>query len=339
MRLTIDEAHALIRDAMMAIGHDAGDAAAIAEHLMDCELRGLSYGGLARAVTIAERFARLGDRRAPMAIDRETPVSALVRGSDHVGYVVARRAARIAIDKARAMGIAVVAANDTWYTGMLSFYAEMAAREGLVALIASNATPWVAPHGASEGRFGTNPFCIGFPSVGAPVIWDIGVSQIIHAEATLARRLGQELPEGVAYDSEGNPTRDPAAALAGAFACWGGHRGSGLGIAVQLLGMMAGSPATPPEVAGFGFVMIALRPDLFGPGDAFAARVAAYGDVVRAARPAPGHEGARMPFERSSAERARRLREGYLEAPDVVAAALRRIIATPPDHEETLRHE
>jgi LDH2 family malate/lactate/ureidoglycolate dehydrogenase len=126
---------------------------------------------------------------------------------------------------------------------MLSFYAEMAAARGLVSFIASNASPWVAPHGASEGRLGTNPICFGFPSADEPIIFDIGTSAIMHAEVLLARRRGSDLPEGAAFDAEGKPTRDPAAALAGAFAAWGGYKGSGLGIVVQLLGILVGSPA------------------------------------------------------------------------------------------------
>src|SRR5580700_9351211 len=116
------------------------------------------------------------------------------------------------VEKASAVGIAVVGASDTWYTGMLSYYAEIAATRGLVSMIASNASPWVAPFGATEGRLGTNPICFGFPSADEPVIWDVGTSAIIHAEVTLARRLGQLLPAGVAFDSDGAPTRDPAAA-------------------------------------------------------------------------------------------------------------------------------
>ena len=86
---------------------------------------------------------------------------------------------------------------------MLSYYAEMAAARGLVSMIASNASPWVAPHGATEGRLGTNPICFGFPSADDPIIFDIGTSAIIHAEVTLARRLGNELPENVAFDRDG----------------------------------------------------------------------------------------------------------------------------------------
>jgi len=327
MRLTIDAASSLARQALSALGYDADEASLIADHLIDCELRGLAYGGLARIVSIGERLTRIGDRRAPMRILRETPVSAQIDGGDQIGYLVAHRATQIAIDKSKASGIAIVGANETWYTGMLSYYAEMMAAEGLVAMIASNTSPWVAPHGASEGRFGTNPICFGFPSAADPVIWDIGTSAIIHADVTLHRRLGQRLPEGVAFDPQGRATRDPAAALAGAFAAWGGAKGSGLGLVVQLLGTLAGSPAIPPELASFGFLVLAVSPSLFGAEEEFRSQVTQYGEAVRAARPVEGGAGARMPFDRSLAERRRRLAEGGIDVADEVHGALASFVA------------
>jgi LDH2 family malate/lactate/ureidoglycolate dehydrogenase len=330
MQLTIQQAHQLAVRVMSAVGHDETDAGLIADHLIDCELRGLSYGGLARAISIAERIARTGDRRRPIRIRHETPVSAQLDGGDHLGYIVAHRATAIAIEKAAASGIAVVGANETWYTGMLSYYAEIVAARGLVSMIASNASPWVAPHGATEGRLGTNPICFGFPSADEPVIWDVGTSAIIHAEVTLARRLGQQLPAGVAFDHNGQPTRDPAAALAGAFAAWGGHKGSGLGIVVQLLGIMAGSPPIPPDLAGFGFVIVAMRPDLMGPAETFRSNVSAYADAVRTARPVAGGGAVRMPFDRSRQDRRRRLAEDGIEIPDLLFDQLTDIAGRRP---------
>lgn len=330
MQLTINEAHQLAVRIMSALGHDAADAGLIADHLIDCELRGLNYGGLARAISIAERLARSGDRRSPIRIRHQTPVSAQIDGGDHLGYIVAHRATTIAVEKALTTGIAVVGADDTWYTGMLSYYAEIAAARGLVSIIASNASPWVAPHGATEGRFGTNPICFGFPSADEPVIWDVGTSAIIHAEATLAQRLGQLLPDGVAFDREGQPTRDPAAALAGAFAAWGGHKGSGLGIVVQLLGIMAGSPPIPPDLAGFGFVIVAMRPDLLGPQETFLQNVSAYAQAVRTARPVAGGAAVRMPFDRSRQDRQRRLADDRIEVPDLLFEQLIEIAARKP---------
>jgi delta1-piperideine-2-carboxylate reductase len=325
MRLTILEAHDLAARVMAALGHDAADAELVADHLIDCELRGLRYGGLARAISIAERIERTGDRRRPIRILHETPVSARLDGGDHLGYIVAHRAVTIAIEKTEAAGMAVVGASDTWYTGMLSYYAEMAAARGLVSLIASNASPWVAPHGATEGRLGTNPICFGFPGAEAPVILDIGTSAIIHAEVTLARRLGNELPEHVAFDRDGLPTRDPAAALAGAFNAWGGHKGSGLGIVVQLLGILAGSPPVPPELAGFGCIIVAMRPDLMGPAEIFRRNVSAFANAVRSARPVAGGSPVRMPFDRSLRERQRRIAENMIDIPDVLVAQLAHI--------------
>ncbi len=303
---------------MIALGHDEYEAALIADHLIDCDLRGLGYGGLARAISIAERMERTGDNRRPIEILHETPVSARIDGGDHIGYVVAHRATSIAIEKAEAAGIAVVGANNTWYTGMLSYYAEMAAARGLVSMIASNASPWVAPYGATEGRLGTNPICFGIPSADLPVILDIGTSAIIHAEVTLARRLGQELPEGVAYDRDGQATTNPVEALTGAFAAWGGHRGSGLAIVVQLLGILAGSPPIPPELAGFGYLIIAMRPDLMGPAEKFRENVTAFAESVRSARPVTGSEPVRMPFDRSRSERERRIAEDAIEIPGFI---------------------
>jgi delta1-piperideine-2-carboxylate reductase len=169
MRLTIREAHDLIARVMVMLGHHATEAEIIADHLIDCELRGLAYGGLARAISVAERIERQGNCLRPISVVHETPVSAHLDGGDHIGYVVAHRATTLAIEKAEAAGIAVAGASDTWYTGMLSYYAEMAAARGLVSMIASNASPWVAPFGATEGRLGTNPICFGFPSADEPI--------------------------------------------------------------------------------------------------------------------------------------------------------------------------
>src|SRR5215471_17099537 len=172
MRFTVQEALDLAARVMRKLGHDAADAELIAAHLIDCELRGLSYGGLARALSIAERLQLDARTRLPIRVLHETAVSARLDGGDHLGYVVAHRATAMAIEKAEAAGIAVVGANNTWYTGMLSYYAEMASDRGLVSVIASNASPWVAPHGATEGRLGTNPICFGFPSSDDPIVFD-----------------------------------------------------------------------------------------------------------------------------------------------------------------------
>ena len=327
MRISIDSARALLETVMQRQGYSSAEAAIIADHLLDSEIRGLRQGGLARALSISERLARTGNARTPMRVEHETALSARLDGGDQVGYLVARRATDMALEKVRAHGIAMVGAHNTWYTGMLSYYAEMAVAQGMVAMIISNATAWVAPHGATEGRFGTNPVCFGFPSTGVPVIWDIGTSIIIHADAMLARRLGKPLQEGVAYDAAGKLTTDLAAALGGALRAWGGAKGSGLGLAVQLLGMMAGSTVIPRDLSHFGFLIVLMNPELLAPGEDFAAKVSEYVDWVHTARPDDPDVPVRVPFERSAEDRAARLKEGFIEVPEVIHAGLTALVA------------
>src|SRR5690606_38789537 len=137
-----------------------------------------------------------------------------------------------------------------------------------------------------------------------PSNWDIGNSDLIHAQVTLAGRLGKPLPDGVAYDDDRNPTVDPAKALAGAFKAWGRLPSSGLAIVVQLMGVLAGSDALPDYLAGFGMVMICLRPNLLRDPDEFAAEVTKYSELIRSTRPLAGGSPVRMPFDRSRADRA-----------------------------------
>jgi delta1-piperideine-2-carboxylate reductase len=322
MKIDITAATALVTGGLASLDYTPAESALIAGHLMDCELRGLGFSGLARVVSIAERQHATPQARTPIAVLRETPVSARLHGGDNVGYLVAERATDMAIDKAKASGIAIIGASDTWYTGMLSYYAERIVAEDLVTLIASNASPWVAPEGGAEGRYGTNPICFGFPSADESVIWDIGTSAIIHAQVVEALRLGRPLAEGLAIDAAGELTTDPASALAGAFMPWGGHRGSGLGLVVQMLGMLSGSPMMPGQLQDFGFLVIAIRPDLLVDTETFKQQIADYADSVRSTRPLAGGVPVRMPFDRSRAERAARLAEGFIHVPPAIIAAL-----------------
>jgi LDH2 family malate/lactate/ureidoglycolate dehydrogenase len=325
MRLSIDAARSLLEAVMLRAGHSAEEAAIIADHLLDSELRGFVQGGVARAISVCERLARASTARQPIRIEHQTTVSARIDGGDQVGYLVARRATEVAIDKARTHGLSMVGAHNTWYTGMLSYYAEMVVAQGLVAMIASNASAWVAPHGATESRFGTNPICFGFPGKDAPVIWDIGTSIIIHADAMLARRLGQPIRAGVAYGPTGEATTNPAEALAGALVAWGGAKGSGLGLAVQLLGIMAGSTVIPQDLARFGCLIVLMDPAMLSPGEDFAAKVSEYADWYRSARPLDPDEPLRVPFERSARDRATRREAGFIEVPDVIHDSLTRL--------------
>lgn len=328
MRIAIEEADALVVDGMEAAGYSPDEARIIADHVMGCELRGVSFGGLSRALSLIER-ARSGPPPREMRIERETPVSALIDGGDQNGYLVAHRAVRLGIEKAKQSGIAAIGANNTWYTGMYAHYLEMATQEGLVAMAMGSSAPRVAPHGSSEGRFGTNPIAFGFPADDQPIIFDTGTSAMMIAELVLAQRLGQPLPEGMAYDAAGMETTDPTAALAGAIKVWGGHKGAGFALVVQMMGILVGGGAMPTDYRDCGFFFLAIRPDLFMDPKEFTARIASYAKAVRAARPVESGASVRMPFDRSAEARKRHLAQGTIEVPEAIVAELRKAAGRP----------
>lgn len=328
MILTIQQARDLIERCMATYGHDATEQRVIADHLIDCELRGLSFGGLPRALSVIERLRATSTPRRPIKVVKESPVSASIDGGDNVGYLVGLRATELAIAKARQSGIAVVGASKTWYTGMFSYYLEMVTEAGFVGMIAGSGGPKVAPHGGTEARFSTNPIAFGFPAQPSPVIWDVGTAGIMLGEVVLKQRLGEQLAPGQAFDLAGRPTLDPGAALAGAFTVWGGHKGSGLAMVVQMLGMLAGQPAAPVSLQDCGFFILTLDPALLGDAQDYRQRIADYADDLRATRPLDPAHPVRVPFDRSVEQRRKNLERGTIEVQDLVWRTLRGIADT-----------
>ena len=324
MKLTIGDARQLIEQAMTAFGYTKAEADIIADHLMDCELRGLSYGGLARAVSIIDRLKSTSDDTRPITVTQESPISAAIDGGDQVGYLVARRAVELALEKAEVSGIAVVGAKETWYTGMFSYYLEMITKAGFAGMIAGSGGNIVAPEGGAQARFATNPIAFGFPTKDIPVIWDIGTSNITLAEVLLHWRTGELLPKGLAFDKNCKPTRDPLEALdGGALTAWGGHRGSGLAMMIQLLGMMCGAAASPDGLRDCGFFLLVVNPALLTDVDDYKQRVSDYAQHMRETIPINNDQPVRVPFERSYAHRKVTLANNHIDVVDEVYENLR----------------
>lgn len=326
MKLTVSQTRELAEAAMRSCGYSDDEAEVIADHLLDCELRGLSFGGLARGLSVLERRAGTPPP-GPITVIARTPVSTTIDGGDQVGYVVAQQATDMAIEQASATGISVVAARRTWYTGMFSYYLERITRAGLIGVAAGSGLHLVAPHGGTQGRFGTNPIAFGFPSDDQPIIWDIGTSAVMLGEVLLRRRLGDPLDDGLAYGPDGRPTRDPEEALAGALAVWGGHKGSRLALVVQLLGMVSGAAAEPDGLTDCGFFLLVIDPAVLTDGGDYRARVAEYAQSIRQTRPLDPDRPVRVPFDRSVIERRRRLADDTIEIDDRVHRALCDLVA------------
>ncbi|MFZ3236269.1 MAG: Ldh family oxidoreductase [Stellaceae bacterium] len=307
VRLSVAEAREHSERALRGIGYDAEEARILADHMIDAALCGYEYSGLAKILNIPEhrRFQR---PRRPMTVVRETAVSALYDGGNSVGMLAMYHAARAAIAKAEAHGFALVGVTNSWMSGRSAYYCEMIAEADLVGIHTASSSRSVAPFGGARAALGTNPIAFGMPSSRGPVVLDMGTSAFMATELALRERLGQLLPEGVAIDPEGRPTRDPAAARLGALLPFGGYKGYGLGFVVQALGVLAGSAMDPEGDDGYLFVVF--KPDLLVPLDEFKREVTALVDRIKSVPRAAGVEEIRIPGERAFASRERLLSEG-----------------------------
>ena len=111
--------------------------------------------------------------------------------------------------------MSIIGVNNSWVSGRGAFYVELMANAGLIGLHAVSSTRHVAPPGGAKATFGTNPIACGFPTAGEAFVIDMGTSAFMSTDLLFRQRRGELLPEGVAIDAEGRPTRDAAAAMKG----------------------------------------------------------------------------------------------------------------------------
>ncbi|MBM3343895.1 MAG: Ldh family oxidoreductase [Betaproteobacteria bacterium] len=309
VRLTVDEARTLGINALKKTGFDDEQAAVITDHVVDAALCGYEYSGMPKLLNVIEH-PNLRQPRRRLTIVHETPVSAQVDGGNSCGMYALMRAAEMAIERAQKHGFGVIGMNNSWMSGRGAIFVETIARAGLIGLHTVSATRYVAPPGAAKAAYGTNPLSFGFPTEGEPFVIDLGTSAFMATDLQFRERRGEPLPEGVAIDKDGKPTRDAKAARAGALLAFGGYKGFALAMAAQAMGVFA--HAGSDQEGNYGYIMIAMKPDLLIPLADYRKQLSATLARIKATPRQPGVDEIRLPGERSLRERAQRLGEGIV---------------------------
>jgi uncharacterized oxidoreductase len=303
-----------------ALGTPAGDAAWIATLLVRANLRGHDSHGVIRIPQYAEAVRKeTVDPKSPITVTAETPVMARLDGGRGFGQVVARRGMEMAIAKGKASGLAAVGLSRTGHVGRLADYAEMAAGQGLVAMLWVNAVHGlnVAPWGGSGRRLGTNPHAIGIPGAAGPaMVLDFATSVVAEGKMRVKKNRKQQAPLGWFIDAEGRPATDPEIFYGdpvGSLLTAGEHKGYGLSLAVEILGGIlsgTGPAGPPPGVFANGTLMICLDVERFVPLADFHAQVAGLFGWVKSAKLAQGSKEILIPGEPEARLEAERRRDG-----------------------------
>ncbi|MEA2537566.1 MAG: hypothetical protein QOF11_1800 [Chloroflexota bacterium] len=291
-------------DALRACGLGADTARLVADTLVDADGRGIGSHGVVRLPIYVKRLRQgMVDAAATPTVEKRGAV-ATVDAHNSVGALAACAGIDAAIELASDLGLGMARVHHSNHAGALGYYARRATGRGFVAIAASNAPVTMAYFGGRSRAVGTNPFAIAVPRRdGPPIVMDVATSATARGKIIVAAADGRAIPAGWAIDTDGVPTTDAEAALAGSVLPFGGPKGSGLAMMIDILcGIVAGADfgrhigdmyedwSRPQNV---GHVFLAIRPDdLAG---SFLPRIEEFVAEVAALPPAAGSERVLLP--------------------------------------------
>jgi len=307
MEVDRDWARNLARDAFTAHGISDADARLTAEVLVSADAREKHSHGLLRLPRFVRGIEHGNvDPDGAIEVVEDTGAVATLSGGSKLGPVVATEAVGEAMARAETHGVGVVGVRDSNHLGMLGYYTDEIRAEGYVGLGITNTEPAMPPHGGAESVLGTNPIAIGLPT-DPPFNLDMSTSAIARGTVLHYKETDQTLPEGVALDADGQPTTDPDDALEGNILPFGGAKGSGLAISVEILAGGLVGAAMGEDVTGTyhtedpctkGDLFIVLDPEAFAGGD-FIEQASRFLDRLTAMETAAGVDEVRLPGQRS----------------------------------------
>lgn len=305
-------------------GSNAREARMVAENLVEANLKGHDSHGVGMIPRYIESLKEggLAINQAPKIVLDTGP---LVRmdGQSGYGQVIGHDATAIAIERAKKHGLCAAGLYNAHHIGRIGAWAEQAVAQGLVSLHFVNVVsrPIVAPWAGGDGRFGTNPICIGVPRHNGepPIILDFATSRIAQGKTRVAHNKGKKVEPGTLIDDKGRPSTDPRFTVVppyGAILPFGEHKGSGLALMAELLGgALSGgdtgrNPPSGKRRVINSMLSILIDPEKLGTSAHFQGEIDGFLAWMRASPPGAGFDKVRIAGEPEREWKAQRLKAG-----------------------------
>lgn len=315
----------------IASGSSAKEAETVACNLVMANLSGHDSHGigmLPRYVDAVREGGLIPNAALATLLDIGSMLT--LNGQRGYGQVVGEQAMQLGMARAKAHGSCIMTLANAHHLGRIGHFAEMAVAQGLVSIHFVNviSRPVVAPWGGTDGRFGTNPFCVGLPVKGqAAFIFDAATSGVAQGKMRVAHNQGKQVQPGLLIDEHGLPTTNPGVVvvpqsngLLGAMMTFGEHKGYGLAVACELLGgaLTGGGTwhkAATPENTGTRAVFnsmltILIDPAKLGTQAAFDQEAAAFIDWIKQSPAAANFDAVQIAGDSERLTRLARERDG-----------------------------
>jgi len=321
--VSIGELVAFIARVLEAVGLPARDALRVAELMAEADARGADGHGVFRLPQYVKRIQAGGiNTRPDIHVIEEKSASALVDGDNAMGHLVMSRAAEIAIEKARAAGVAWVGARNSNHAGPAMLYARMPLAADMIGIyIAVGSANHLPPWGGTEMLLSTNPIAIALPgATHEAIVLDMATTNAAYGKVKIKAQRGETMPEGWMIDRHGNSLTDPKRAGEGFLLPIGGPKGYGLALMFGLLAGTLNGAAFGKDVVDFnadfqsltntGHAILAINIAAFADVAAFKQKVDAVWDLMKSSPLLPGVEEIRLPGERSAQVYLERVEKG-----------------------------
>lgn len=315
--LSFSEAHAFMAKVFEAAGVPKEDAHICADVLVESDKRGIDSHGLSRFKPVYLERIRQGILNPVTTIEiiRQGPTTAVLDAHHGMGMVAAVKAMEMAIEKARAYGMGMVAVRNSSHYGIAGYYATMATDAGMIGITGTNARPSVAPTFGVENLLGTNPLTFGMPSSDPfPFVLDCATSIAQRGKIETCARMDRPLSKGWVIDADGQFKSDPHQVLqdlisghaallplGGAGEELAGYKGYGYSTVVEILSaalqggrfltMLSGiDQKGQNQPHGLGHFFIAIDIQAFTDVDAFKETAGKILSQLRNSKKAPGQD-------------------------------------------------
>ena len=310
----------------------AADARTVASLMAEADLQGSDGHGVIRLPQYLKRIRSGGVNLQPqITVAREKAAMALLHGDNGMGHLVMKRAAEIAIEKARNAGVAWVGTQWSNHAGPASLYARMMLPHDMIGLYfavgnANHLPPW----GGLEMLLSTNPIAAAVPAMEEPpIVLDMATTVAAYGKVKAKAARGEMMPEGWMIDREGRPLTDPRRANEGFLLPIGGYKGYGLALVVGLIAGTLNGAAMGRDVIDFnadagtptntGQAIVAIDPGAFGEIADFKRAVDRLVRDLHASERLPGVDRIFMPGEQSHAKIQAQRRDGIALPPSLVS--------------------
>ena len=314
MKLSVAELEDKVAAGIARLGYEKDEARIIKEVLLYAEMRGNNQG----ITKIATDGVPAVEDVPGYKLVNQNKCGALISGGQ--AMVATQKAADLAVSLAEKHGVGIVGTNHaTSSSGAIGYFSRQIAGAGYIGIAVVGTGPYVAPTGSCEAKLGTNPISYAFPTSKSPVVFDCTTAAMAYFGVVEAKLKGEPLPEGFAFDENGNPTTDAAEALGGSVTTFGAHRGYGLSLLVQLLaGPLVGATyAGANAEKGAGTLILAIDPGLLLDKAEYLANSTELCELVTGAKPLGGAD-VQLPGERGDAIRSTAMEAGEIEVADAI---------------------